>query len=363
VSAENQTEKSKKQEPVLNPVNSGSDDGPEIRFNLILNATPQATIDMIMDPVSGDKISGYGSGNLQIQYGTKIPLKVLGNYIIEKGKYNFSLQQLFIRNFDIQEGSSVTFRGDPFVADLDIRANYTVPANLEDLDRQLIENKNSARNNVQVSCILLLTGPLDRPNIAFDLDLPGATDELKRQVKSYIRTEDMMNRQIAYLLVLSRFYTPPENMRDNNTVNNSNWSYLTSTLSSQISSMLGFLSDNFRVGTVFHQSTAGAQTSTEFELLLSSQLLNNRLLVNGNFGYINNPLITGNQNNIPLVGDFDLEYKLTTSGDIRLRGYNRYNFRNYYSITPEMTQGLGILFRKDFNHWLDLLKKKNSNTQ
>jgi len=120
------------------------------------------------------------------------------------------------------------------------------------------------------------------------------------------------------------------------------------------------ISDNIKLGTVFHQSTAGAQTSTEFELLLSSQLLNNRLLVNGNFGYINNPLINGNQNSVPLVGDFDLEYKLTKSGDIRLKGYNHYNFRNYYSITPEMTQGIGILFRKDFNHWFDFLKKNNA---
>jgi hypothetical protein len=124
--------------------------------------------------------------------------------------------------------------------------------------------------------------------------------------------------------------------------------------------VLGLLSDNFRVGTVFHQSTTGAQTSTEFELLLSSQLLNNRLIVNGNFGYIKNPLLSGNQNSIPLVGDFDLEYKLTKSGDIRLKGFNHYNFRNYYSITPEMTQGLGILFRKDFNHLLDFFKKKNT---
>ena len=355
-------DQTKKQEAISNPVSAG-DNGPEIRFNLTLNATPQATIELVMDPVSGDKISGYGNGNLQIQYGTKTPLKVLGNYVIEKGKYNFSLQQFLHRDFEIQEGSSVAFRGNPFIAELDIKANCIVNANLEDLDRQLIENKNSARNNVQVSCILQLNGPLDHPGIAFDLDLPGATDELIRQVKSYIRTEDMMNRQIAYLLVLSRFYTSPENMRDNSAINNSNWSYLTSTLSSQISNMLGLLSDNFQLGTIFHQSTAGTQTSTEFELLLSSQLLNNRLLVNGNFGYINNPLINGNQNSIPLIGDFDLEYKLTKSGDIRLKGFNHYNFRNYYSITPEMTQGIGVLYRKDFNHWLDLVKKKNVGAQ
>ena len=348
----------KKQAPVSKPVSPYGDGGPEIKLNLILNPNPQAVIDIIMDPVSGDKLSGYGNGSIQIQYGTKTPLKVLGNYTIERGKYNFSLQQLFYRNFDIQEGSTIAFIGDPYTAELNIKANYTVNANLEDLDRQLIEDKRSARNNVPVNCILLLTGPLNRPNVAFDLDLPGATDELARQVKSYIRTDDMMNRQIVYLLVLSRFYTPPENMRDNGGAANANWSLLTSTLSTQISNMLGLLSDNFQLGTLFYQSNAGYHTSTEFELLLSSQLLNNRLTINGNFGYSTNPFYSSSQNRLPLIGDFDLEYKLTPKGDIRLKGFNHYNFRNYYSITPEMTQGIGILFRKDFNHVWDLFGKK-----
>ena len=358
----NKTNRDKTEARVYSPALPSANGGPEIRFNLLLDVTPDATIDMIMDPISGDKISGYGKGNLQIQYGTKTPLKVLGNYVIGHGKYNFSFQQLFFRNFDIQDGSSVAFRGDPYTADLNIKAIYTVNANLEDLDPRLIENKRSARNNVPVNCILLLTGPLDRPAVAFDLDLPGATDELVRQVKSYIRTDDMMSRQIAYLLVVSRFYTSPENMRDNNANANSNLSYLTSTLSTQISHMLGLLSNNFRVGTIFHQSNTGAQTNTEFELLLSSQLLNNRLILNGNFGYSNNPYFNESQSKLPLIGDFDLEYKLSKAGDIRLKGFNHYNFRNYYSITPEMTQGIGILFRKDFNYWKDLFGKKKAAT-
>jgi hypothetical protein len=352
------SEPSKTQEMAFAPVSPGGNNGPEIRFNLILDVTPQATIDLIMDPVSGDRISGFGRGNLQIQYGTRIPLRVLGSYEIEQGRYDFSYEQFFHRYFEIQEGSSVVFRGDPYTAELNIRAVYRVHANLEDLDRQLIENRISPRSIVPVECILLLNGPMNRPFIAFDLELSQVSEELQRQVKSYIRTDEMLVRQIVYLLVFSRFYTPPENMRDNQSGND--WSYLTSTLSTQISNMLRSLSSNIQVGTVFHQSNMGDQTSTEFELLLSSQLLNNRLIINGNFGYIDNPYINGNQNNPPLIGDFDLEYKLTKSGDIRLKGYNHYNYRNYYSITPEMTQGIGILFRKDFNSWMDLLRRRRT---
>ncbi|MDR0864108.1 MAG: translocation/assembly module TamB [Candidatus Symbiothrix sp.] len=330
--------------------------GTEIRLNLLLNANNEAKLEMIMDPLTGDKISATGSGIMQIQYGTQTPIRVFGNYRIERGSYNFSLQQAFFRNFDIEEGSTVAFHGDPFVADLNVKAAYRVTANIEDLDPTLAELNLSARNNIPVNCVLLLSGPLEHPLIKFDLELPGSISELERQVKSYIRTDDMMNRQIAYLLVMGRFYTSPEYTRNDARVNN-DLSILTSTLSNQISNLLGLLSDNFQVGTKFHQTYEGDATNTEVEVLLSSSLLNNRLIINGNFGYIDNAYTNANSN-VPLVGDFDIEYKLTKRGDIRLKGFNHYNYRNYYSQNPEMTQGVGILFRRDFNTLRDFLYRR-----
>jgi len=72
---------------------------------------------------------------------------------------------------------------------------------------------------------------------------------------------------------------------------------------------------------------------------------------------------TYQSNNVPVVGDLDVEYKLTPSGNIRLKGFNHYNYRNYYSIAPELTQGIGILFRKDFNHLRDLLGRKKEESE
>jgi len=70
--------------------------------------------------------------------------------------------------------------------------------------------------------------------------------------------------------------------------------------------------------------------------------------------------LNSTQNTVHWIGDFDLEYKLTQRGDIRLKFFNHYNYRNYYNLTPEMTQGLGIVFRKDFNHVSDLLPRINN---
>jgi hypothetical protein len=331
----------------------------QIDIEAIMDINPDATFDIIMDPVTKDKLNGTGKGNLRIQYNTQSPIKVSGKYEIEKGKYNFTIQKAFGRIFDIEENSSIQFQGDPLSqTKLNVKASYKLTANLEDLDQQLTQttipdsgeksHRLSAWNNVPVNCVLLLSGPLVQPAIKFDLELPGATTELERQVKSYIHTEDMMNRQALYLLVMGRFYTPPEFARND-------LSFLTSSLSMQLSSMLSSLIDNVRVGTKFHQSSGGATSRTEVELLLSSTLLNNRLIINGNFGYVNNPYLASN---MPLLGDFDAEYKLTKSGDIRLKAFNRYNYRNYYSLTPEMTQGVGILFRRDFDKPGEIFRRK-----
>jgi hypothetical protein len=342
--------------------------GTEINLSLMIEANNSAEVDMIMDPVSGDKISAKGHGTMNISYGTKLPLKVSGKYAIEQGKYNFSFQQAVFKNFEIQEGSSIDFSGDPLNdVKLDVVANYIVSANLEDLDQQILQTTGadgaeksprlSARTTMPVNCILKLSGALQQPVIKFDLGLPGATPELERQVKSYIHTEDMMNRQILCLLLMGRFYTAPEFTRSNSRSNN-NLSYLTSTLSSQLSGMLGTLTDNFQIGTNFYQSGSGEENHMELDLRLSSSLFNNRLIINGNFGYVDNPYLS---DNVPIIGDFDVGYKLTKSGEIRLKVFSRYNYRNYYSRTPELTQGVGVLLRRNFNSFNDLFRRKKEN--
>lgn len=82
----------------------------------------------------------------------------------------------------------------------------------------------------------------------------------------------------------------------------------------------------------------------EVEGILSGQLLNNRLLVNGNFGYRDNPMANTN-----FIGDFEAEWLINRSGDIRLKAYNETNDR-YYTKTNLTTQGVGIMYKKDFNN-------------
>ncbi len=332
------------------PIYMHSESGTNLKFNLQLTATPDATIELIMDPVNGDKIKGYGQGNINIQYGSNSALKLFGKYTLEKGTYNFSFQQALYRDFQIRDGSSIAFKGDPYTATLDIDAIYSLSASISDLSESLAQE--TSRMSIPVNCVLKINGALEHPDIKFDIEVPNSGEDIERQIKALINTEEMMNRQVVYLLVLNKFYTS-ETATASTQKNNEFASLAASTLSSQLTNLLGSLSQNVQIGAIYTTKNNNAYNDTEMALMLSSQLLNNRLIFNGNFGYRDNPAT-----NTSFIGDFDLEYKLTKAGDIRLKAYNHYNDRYYSLRSAYTTQGIGLLYRKDFNNFRYIFRRR-----
>lgn len=324
------------------------DEPSDYNMDFRVDVTPEARVIIVMDPVGGDEIKANGSGNLRLTYGSaNNDLRMFGTYTLDRGSYNFTLQDIIIKDFTIDEGSSISFHGDPYAAQLDIEAVYQVNANLSDLDESFLQDRELNRTNVPVQALMKVTGDMRQPDIAFDLRFPTLTSDIYRKVRSIVSTEDMMNRQIIYLLALNRFYTPDYM---STTKGNELFSVASSTISSQLSSMLGKLSDNWTIAPNL-RSDRGDFSDVEVDVALSSRLLNNRLLFNGNFGYRDKSLNT-NQ----FVGDFDIEYLLNRRGTWRLKAYNRYNDQNYYLRSADTTQGLGIMFKRDFDSLLEWLK-------
>lgn len=323
----------------------------DIRLNMLVDATPDATMKIVVDPVSNDYIIGRGSGSLRLEYYNKGDVKMFGNYNINSGTYKFSMQEVIRKDFNIASGSSVSFNGNPLDATLDIKASYTVNSvSLGDLGSEVPNEVK--KSNVRVNCLMDITGNLLHPAVKLGIDLPNESEEKKRIVQNVISTEDQINMQTLYLLGIGKFYTPDYATATQNS--NAMSSVLSSTLSGQLNNMLSQVinSNKWNVGIQGSTGTNG-WTDMEFEGMLSGQLLNNRLLINGNFGYRENPTVTTN-----FVGNFDLEYLLTD--EIRMKAYNQSNDR-YYTRTNLNTQGLGLMYKKDFDSWRELLpwnKKK-----
>ncbi|MCD7924236.1 MAG: translocation/assembly module TamB [Bacteroides sp.] len=324
------------------------EEGPpmDLRINMLIDATPSATMKIIMDPVAGDNITATGNGNLQVNYFNKGDFRMFGSYVIDQGLYKLSMQEVIRKDFTLQSGGTVTFTGDPYQANLDVQAVYTVnSASLSDL----VADPSRNQGTIKVNCLMNLTGSLSNPDIKFDLELPTVREEDRELVRSVTSTEEQMNTQIIYLLGIGKFYT--YDYTNNDQSSNATSSLAFSTLSGLLNNMLSQWMDNknWNIGANLSTGEKG-WTDVEAEAMLSGRLLNNRLMINGNFGYKENVMANTN-----FVGDFEAIWLLTKNGDFRLRGYNQTNDR-YFTKSTLTTQGVGIMYKKDFNKWDDLFR-------
>lgn len=333
---------------------AATEDAPsQYNMDIRVEISRDAAITLVMDPAGGDEIKAHGNGNLHMAYHSdNNDLNIWGKYVLSSGSYRFTLQDIIIKDFTIKEGSSIQFDGDPYAVKTNLSAYYATNANLSDLDESFLQDKEVARTNVPVHAIMNVSGDIRQPSIDFDLEFPTLTSDTYRKVRSIVSTADMMNRQIIYLLALNRFYTP--DYMASTTKGSELFSVASSTISSQLGNMLGKLSENWSIAPNL-RSDRGDFSDVEVDVTLSSRLLNNRLIFNGNFGYRDKAL-----NSNQFIGDFDIDYLLNKSGTWRLKAYNRYNDRNYYVRSAQTTQGIGIVYRRDFDNLFNFLLPKKS---
>ena len=74
-------------------------------ISLQMRVTPDARLNLVMDPVGGDRIRANGSGHLRMDYGSaNNDLRMYGTYTLDRGSYNFTLQDIIIKDFTILQG-------------------------------------------------------------------------------------------------------------------------------------------------------------------------------------------------------------------------------------------------------------------
>lgn len=325
----------------------------DLNLNFLINATPDFTLRVLMDQQSGDYIALNGTGTIKASYYNKGSFDIFGNYAVESGLYRLTIQNILSRNFSFQDGSTIVFGGNPYDASLNLKATHTVNGvPLSDLH---IGNSFSG-NNIRADCVMNISGTPLSPRVDFDLDLPTMSSDAEQMVRSLINSEEEMNQQVIYLLTIGRFYVQDyDNGSDTKTSQTSlaMQSILSGTVSQQINNLLSSFVNisNWNVGANISTGDEG-WNNAEYEGLLSGSLLNNRLLINGQFGYRDNENATTS-----FIGDFDISYLLTPNGNISLKVYNQTNDR-YFTKSSLNTQGVGIMMKKDFSSWRDLVKKR-----
>ncbi len=355
-----------KRSPVYEHKNNVTKNEPEsiptdIYINFLINANPDATVKLLMDAKTNDYITLYGSGVLRASYHNKGAFQMFGTYTVDYGTYGITIQNIIKKNFVFNEGGKLVFSGNPMDASLQLQAVYTVNGvSLSDLN---IGNS-FTNNTVKVNCLMNITGQAGAPRVDFDLDMPNVNSEEKQMVRSVITSEQEMNQQVLYLLGIGRFYTQGVNNAETQEYGQTQLamqSFLSGTLSTQINEVISQVikNDDWNFGANISTGNEGWHNA-EYEGLISGRMLNNRLLINGQFGYRDN----AKQETPSFIGDFDIRYLLQPNGNLALKMYNQTNDR-YFTRSSLNTQGIGIIIKKDFDGIGDLFmrkKKKNPST-
>ncbi len=331
----------------------------DMHINFDLDITSQAQMNILMDAKAGDMITVDGDGRIRAQYYNKGGFEIYGTYRINRGVYGLTLQNIIRKDFTLTNGSTITFAGNPMEGQLNVRATHTVTGvSLNDLSARASFSNSAAR----VNCIMDITGQANQPHIAFDFDILNVNDDEKQMIRSLISTEEERNMQVMYLLGVGRFYAYSyQDQSQGSTMMNS---LLSSTLSGQLNQMFQNIIGhrNWNIGANLNTGEEG-WSDIDVEGAVQGSLLDNRLLINGNFGYRDNQTNV-KQNNF--VGDFDVQYHLTSSGNVSLKAYSETNDR-YFTKSSLTTQGVGVVLKKDFKNMKDLFsvrrkRKKEKDT-
>ncbi len=283
---------------------------------------------------NGASFSGDGSIRLNFRPLQSV-LDLNGIYSINEGNYQFVLPGVLSKNFKIQEGSSINFSGGIMDTRLDINALYSLKTSLS----TLISDANSVATSRQVDCKITISDRLSNPNIAFDVSVPDLDPTTKSQVESALNTTDKVQKQFLALLVMGSFI-PDENT---GVVNSSQLllSNATELMSGQLNAILQRLNVPLDVGIGYQSSVAGNEI---FDLAISTQLFNNRVIVGGSVGnrrYGNTTATNGD-----MVGDFDIQIKLDQAGKYRLNlfSHSADAYTNYLDNSQRNGVGFSYIF-------------------
>ena len=364
--------------------NSGTLDLRGIDLDMQLSVTEDADMYMIFDEKAGDVIHGNGNGDINMKVLRDGTFSMDGEYVIKRGQYLFTLGGLLVnKQFDVEEGGTIRWFGDPFGADINIIANYSdlnAPVNnlvLEYLNLMSDPVKREAGQATKINLTMLLRGQLLKPNINFAIDFPELSGELKTYVQSKLRVlesnQNELNRQVFGLMVTGQFL-PGEFQLDAGGIASTTVSeFLTNQITLYIKDLLAdlisnsefisFIDFDFAYNTFqnVNLSSVGEEafgsTSSTVQVNLKPFFLKDRLSIDADAQWsleddATNPQVRAGDLN---ALDFTVEYAISKDNKLRMKVYGGYE----RTITDEKRRyGVGLRYRREFNSLKNMFSRK-----
>ncbi len=333
---------------MLSNFDTGRKAGGDIDIQARITAHPGVTAFIELDKSEGSiaSFSGEGSVNLHLRPASAL-FDINGDYIISEGNYTFSIPGILNRDFRIEDGSSVRFSGRIPDTELNLDAVYSLKTSLSSLIADGSDSESSAGSTREVLCGINIAGSVRDPRLSFSIDVPDLNPTVKSQVETALNTDDKVQKQFLALLLLGSFI-PDE---QSGVVNGSNilLSNVTELMSNQLNSILQKLDIPVDVGIGYQSASSGTNI---FDVAISTQLFNNRVLVGGNVGSRRYGSSTATNGDV--VGDLDIQIKLDPEGKFRLNlfSHSADEYSNYLDYSQR--NGVGISYQKEYARFNDL---------
>ncbi|MEO6537162.1 MAG: translocation/assembly module TamB domain-containing protein, partial [Ferruginibacter sp.] len=353
--------------------------GAFINYNLNLEINKNATLTVIVDPVTGDEIKVQGDAQLNVGVDPGGNIVLAGTYELDNGYYDLNYQFLE-RKFKLIKGSTITFGGAPQNAQVNITAEYVVNTSAKDLLSNEVGDvsptlRNSFNQKLPFKVVLYLNGVLSQPTINFDIQLPEQSNLLTSGLKSTIDNKlaqlradpAATNKQVFSLLLLNRFVG--EQSSDFFKGNGGDFSDLarqsvSQFLSSALNEIAGDLFKGVDVDLNLNSyndfTQGGNQQRTDLNIAVSKTFLDDRVTVSvgQNFGLQGQDAAAkASGANTGFKPDVSIGYKLTKDGKYLLRAYTK----NQFEVVLDgyvVETGLAFLVTLEYEKFNELFRRK-----
>lgn len=343
----------------------------------LISIKQDATFNVIINKQTGDNLKISGEGDLNLDVDPNGRMNLAGRYEMKKGHFEMNLYNLVKRRFEVAEGSSVTWSGDPMDASLDIRAIYKVETSASALMAAQTSGMDASevgrfRQRLPFLVYLNVGGEIMQPELSFNIDMPeeerGAIGgQVYSRVRQVDQQEDERNRQVFSLLVLNRFF--PDSGSDGS--GGGAMALARDNLNQALSDQLNTLSDqllgktgvelDFGLNSYTDYQGSAPQDRTQLDITAQKKLFDDRLILSVG-SEVDIEGSSPNGESTPVIGNVAIEYLLTEDGRYRLKGFRKNQYENVID-GQIFVNGIALIFSKEFNKYSELWKKEIAEEQ
>ncbi len=350
-----------------------------LNYNLNIEVTKAAALTILVDPSTGDEIRVQGDARLNAGVDPGGNLVLAGTYELDNGYYDLHYQ-ILQRKFNLIKGSTITFAGEPLNATANITAEYIANTSSKDLLSNEVTDvsptlSNSFNQKIPYRVVLYLTGPLSKPNINFDIQLPEESNLINGDLRTTIENKLLqirndpasINKQVFSLLLFNRFVSEQSsdffkgNGGDFNDIARQSVSqFLSSALNEIAGDIFKGIDIDLNLNSYNDYSNGGNTQRTDLNLAVSKSFANDRLVVSvgRNFGIEGQDAAAkASGANAGFKPDVTVTYKLTTDGKYLLRAYTK----NQFEVTLDgyvVENGLAFVVTMDYDKFNELFRRK-----